>query len=242
MMLGSIPQQDVFQRVQSARTEDIAARSAIVGGCMYFCFAFIPMYLAYSASLIDPAMVAGALKEGGDTQLILPNLILSPIVPIFAQIMFFGALLSAIKSCASATLLAPSVSFSENILRPFFPGLADDKFLQMMRVVLVAFTCIVTAFALSTDASIYKMVENAYKVTLVGAFVPLVCGLYWKRATNLGGTMAVIAGLLVWIAFEVYQPEDGGLVPPQLAGLFASFLGMVVGSLAMRSSQREAAV
>jgi Na+/proline symporter len=238
MMLGSIPQQDVFQRVQSAKTEDIAARSAIVGGCMYFCFAFIPMYLAYSASLIQPETVAAALKEGGDTQLILPNLILSPIVPIFAQIMFFGALLSAIKSCASATLLAPSVSFSENILRPFFPRIGDHKFLQLMRVVLGGFTVLVTSFALSTDASIYKMVENAYKVTLVGAFVPLVMGLYWKRATNLGGTLAVIFGLTIWIAFEVFKPD--GVMPPQLAGLIAAFTGMVVGSLAWRSQQRPA--
>ncbi|QJR16791.1 sodium:solute symporter family protein [Usitatibacter palustris] len=117
MMLGSIPQQDVFQRVQSAKDENTAARSSILGGCLYFLFAFIPLFLAYSASLIDPKMVEGALKEGGDPQLVLPNLIMSPLVPIFAQIMFFGALLSAIKSCASATLLAPSVSFSENILR-----------------------------------------------------------------------------------------------------------------------------
>ncbi|QJR13004.1 Osmoregulated proline transporter OpuE [Usitatibacter rugosus] len=238
MMLGSIPQQDVFQRVQSAKSEDIAARSAIVGGIMYFCFAFIPMYLAYSASLIDPAMVSGALKEGGDAQLILPNLILSPIVPIFAQIMFFGALLSAIKSCASATLLAPSVSFSENILRPFFPNIPDHKFLQLMRVVLVGFTILVTSFAMSTDASIYKMVENAYKVTLVGAFVPLVCGLYWKRATNLGGMLAVLFGLVIWIGCEYYYKE--ATVPPQMAGLIASFAGMIIGSLAFRSLQREA--
>jgi Na+/proline symporter len=238
MMLGSIPQQDVFQRVQSAKDEDTAARSSILGGCLYFCFAFIPMFLAYSASLIDPAMVAGALKEGGDTQLILPNLILSPIVPVFAQIMFFGALLSAIKSCASATLLAPSVSFSENILRPFFPNITDHKFLQLMRVVLVGFTVLVTAFALSTEASIYKMVENAYKVTLVGAFVPLVCGLYWKRATNLGATMAIIFGLGIWLGFETLEPN--GLIPPQLAGLVAAFAGMIIGSLALRSLQREA--
>ena len=65
MMLGSIPQQDVFQRVQSAKDENTAARSSILGGCLYFCFAFIPMFLAYSASLIDPSMVEGALKEGG---------------------------------------------------------------------------------------------------------------------------------------------------------------------------------
>src|SRR5881392_3713304 len=84
MMLGSVPQQDVFQRVQSAKDEDTAANSSILGGAMYFCFAFIPMFLAYSASLIDPKMVAANLEK--DTQLILPNLILSPIVPIFAQI------------------------------------------------------------------------------------------------------------------------------------------------------------
>jgi Na+/proline symporter len=236
MMLGSIPQQDVFQRVQSAKDENTAARSSILGGCLYFGFAFIPIFLAYSASLIDPKMVEAGLK--GDTQLILPNLILSPIVPVFAQIMFFGALLSAIKSCASATLLAPSVSFSENILRPFFPNIGDHQFLRLMRIVLVGFTIVVTYIALSTEASIYKMVENAYKVTLVGAFVPLVCGLYWKRATNLGGMLATIFGLTVWIAFETFQPD--GTMPPQLAGLLASFFGMAVGSLALRGQQREA--
>ena len=236
MMLGSVPQQDVFQRVQSAKDESTAANSSILGGAMYFCFAFIPMFLAYSASLIDPKMVAANLEK--DTQLILPNLILSPIVPVFAQIMFFGALLSAIKSCASATLLAPSVSFSENILKPFLPHISDRKFLMLNRVVLVVFTILVTYVAMSTNADIYHMVENAYKVTLVGAFVPLACGVYWKRATNLGGVLSVVLGLLVWIVFEKVDPD--GILPPQLAGLIASFGGMIVGSLALRGLQREA--
>jgi Na+/proline symporter len=231
-----VPQQDVFQRVQSAKDEATAANSSILGGAMYFCFAFIPMFLAYSASLIDPKMVAANLEK--DTQLILPNLILSPIVPVFAQIMFFGALLSAIKSCASATLLAPSVSFSENILKPFLPHISDHKFLMLNRVVLVAFTILVTYVAMSTNADIYHMVENAYKVTLVGAFVPLACGVYWKRATNLGGVLSVVLGLVVWVAFEKVNPD--GTLPPQLAGLIASFGGMIVGSLALRGLQREA--
>ena len=236
MMLGSIPQQDVFQRVQSAKDENTAANSSILGGAMYFCFAFIPMFLAYSASLIDPKMVADYLEK--DTQRILPNLILSPVVPVFAQIMFFGALLSAIKSCASATLLAPSVSFSENIIKGFVPRIGDRKFLLVNRVVVVCFTILVTSFALNTESSIYKMVENAYKVTLVGAFVPLVCGLYWKRSTNLGATLAIVGGLVIWLAFEFFNPD--GVVPPQLAGLAASFGGMIVGSLALRGLQREA--
>ncbi|HUL95667.1 MAG TPA: sodium:solute symporter family protein [Usitatibacter sp.] len=236
MMLGSVPQQDVFQRVQSARDENTAANSSILGGAMYFVFAFVPMFLAYSASLVMPDMVAANLDK--DPQKILTNLILSPVVPVFAQIMFFGALLSAIKSCASATLLAPSVSFSENILKPFLPHLSDKKFLLLNRVVLVCFTIVVTYVAMSTSSDIYHMVENAYKVTLVGAFVPLLCGVYWKRATNLGGMLSVVVGLIVWIVFENVNPD--GLVPPQLAGLIASFGGMIVGSLALRTQQREA--
>ena len=227
MMLGSIPQQDVFQRVQSAKDENTAANSSILGGALYFCFAFIPMFLAYSASLIDPGMVAANLDK--DPQKILPDLILSPVVPIFAQIMFFGALLSAIKSCASATLLAPSVSFSENIVKPFLPNIGDRRFLHLMRVVLVGFTILVTFFALNSKSSIYGMVENAYKVTLVGAFVPLVFGIYWKRATNLGAILSVVVGLVTWLGAEAFDPE--GLLPPQLFGLVCSFAAMIVGSL-----------
>jgi solute:Na+ symporter, SSS family len=226
MMLGSIPQQDVFQRVSSSKNEKIAGQSSVLGGALYFLFAFIPMFLAYSATLIDPKMVEGLLEK--DSQLILPTLILQH-APVFAQVMFFGALLSAIKSCASATLLAPSVTFSENILRGFFPRITDKQFLFLMRLVLISFTVMVTAFALNSDASIYKMVENAYKVTLVAAFVPLACGLYWKHATNLGALLAIFLGLATWINLELVNPN--GFVPPQLAGFAMSLVGMVAGSI-----------
>ena len=95
---------------------------------------------------------------------------------------FFGAVLSAIMSCASATLLAPSVAFSENIVKGMVPGMSDRAFLQTMRTVLVCFTAVVLSFALSSDATIFKMVESAYKITLVSAFIPLFAGLYWPRA------------------------------------------------------------
>jgi len=227
MMLGSIPQQDVFQRVSSSRTEKIAGRASVLGGVMYFCFAFIPMFLAYSATLIDPKMVASLIDK--DPQLILPTLIMTK-VPVFAQVMFFGALLSAIKSCASATLLAPSVTFTENILKELIPKQSDRQFLFLMRAVVLVFTVIVTLFALNSQSSIYKMVENAYKVTLVAAFVPLAFGLYWKRSTRQGALTAITLGLASWILLEIAAPE--GLWPPQLVGVLASLAGMVAGSLA----------
>ncbi|MBL8637260.1 MAG: sodium:solute symporter family protein [Alphaproteobacteria bacterium] len=227
MMLGSIPQQDVFQRVQSAKTETIAKWGSVLGGSLYFIFAFVPLFLAYSATIIDPDMVAGLIDE--DPQMILPTLVLKH-APLFAQIMFFGALLSAIKSCASATLLAPSVTFTENILRPLHPQMSDKKLLLAMRYVTVIFTFLVTLYAINSDASIFKMVENAYQITLVSAFVPLVFGVYWKKATNQGALAAIFMGLSVWIGLLLFQSEDA-LLPPQFAGLLASLVGMLVGSL-----------
>ncbi len=237
MMLGSIPQQDVFQRVSSSRTEQIAGNASVLGGVLYFLFAFIPMFLAYSATLIDPEMVNSLIDS--DPQKILPTLIMTK-MPVLAQVMFFGALLSAIKSCASATLLAPSVTFTENILKGLFPNQSDRQFLFSMRVVVLVFTVIVTLFALHTEASIYKMVENAYKVTLVAAFVPLVLGLYWRRATAQGALLSIVLGVSSWIGCEIFAPE--GLFPPQLVGLLCSLGGMLAGSLLPQWRSAERAV
>jgi Na+/proline symporter len=226
MGLGSIPQQDVFQRVSAAKNEKTAALGSVLGGSIYFFFAFVPMFLGYSALLIDPNMVAALIAK--DSQLILPRLILDH-APFAVQVMFFGALLAAILSCSSATLLAPSVTFAENVLRGFLPTLSDWQFLRLLRGVVFLFAMGVLAFAMTSNSTIYGMVENAYKVTLVAAFTPLAFGLYWKRATTQGAAAAIVLGLTTWISLEVSNPE--GFFPPQFAGVLMAFCGMIVGSL-----------
>jgi Na+/proline symporter len=227
MMLGSIPQQDVFQRVTSAKTANIALWGSLLGASIYFCFTFVPMFIAYSATLIDPDLFAKLLEE--DTQLVLPTLVLQH-TPLVAQVLFFGAVLSAIMSCSSATLLAPSVTFAENVIRGFYPKMGDHHFLWVMRGTLVGFAGMVLVFALNSEASIFKMVENAYKVSLAGAFVPLVVGIFWKRATTQGALAATLGGLLSWLMVELMIGAESP-VPPQLIGLAVSCAGMVLGSL-----------
>src|SRR6185369_1925698 len=200
MMLGSIPQQDVFQRITSAKTAKIAIWGSLLGGTIYFCFTFVPMFIAYSATVVAPERFLPMLQT--DYQLVLPSLVLSH-TPLFAQVIFFGAVLAAIMSCSSATLLAPSVAFSENIVRGFFPGMGDHQFLQVMRGAIVVFASIVLGFALYSNASIFKMVENAYKITLAGAFVPLFFGAFWKRATTQGALAAIFGGLCAWLLVEL---------------------------------------
>lgn len=225
MGLGSIPQQDVFQRVNSSKNETVAIWGTTLGGISYFFFAAVPLFLAYTAKMIDPGMVDKLMDV--DSQLILPTLIVNH-MPFFIQVVFFGALISVIMSTASGTLLAPSVTFTENVLKGFAPHMTDRQFLWATRLTVFAFAVIVTYYAIATDASIHSMVENAYRITLAGAFVPLAAGLFWKKASNLGAGLAISFGLITWIILEITDVQDP--VPPQLLGVIASAIGMIIGS------------
>ena len=227
MMFGSIPQQDVFQRVMSAKDSKTARNGAVIGGLGYLAFAFVPMFVVAASLLIMPEKSEELLNS--DPQKVLPTMILNH-MPFFAQVLFFGALVSAIKSCSSATLLAPSTSFVENILRHLWPSLDDRHMLTAMRITIFVFTALVLTYAiLMHGTSIYELVSAAYQVTLVGSFVPLAFGLYWPKATTQGAILSIIFGVGLWLILTF--TFLGEFFPSQLAGLLASMMGMVLGSL-----------
>ncbi len=230
MMFGSIPQQDVFQRVMSAKDAPTARTGAVIGGVSYILFAFVPMFIVAAAVVV---MGSQALEIAqNDYQRLLPTFVMTK-MPLVMQILFFGALLSAIKSTSSATLLAPSTSFVENILKNIRPGMTDRQQLLAMRITIVIFATLVLLYAIAMEGtSIYELVSSAYQVPLVGAFVPLVMGLYWKRATTQGAILSIAGGLLTWVLFFEQITGWGVHFPGQLAGLIMAFVGMVVGSLA----------
>ena len=228
IMFGSIPQQDVFQRVMSANSLNAATKGPIIGGICYILFAFVPMFLVVSALIIMPEQAAQLIEE--DPQKVLPTLVMTQ-MPFIMQVLFFGALLSAIKSCASATLLAPSVTFTENIWRQFFPHQGDKQSLLAMRVTVLVFSALVLLYAIQMQgSSIYEMVSGAYQVTLVGAFIPLLFGLYWAKATTQGAILSIVFGLSTWLL--LLMTPAGEEFPAQLAGVLASLAGMLIGSLA----------
>lgn len=226
MALGSIPQQDVFQRVNASKNEKVAVWATTLGGLSYLIFASVPLFLVFAASIVDPEMTA--LLMARDSQLVLPTYVLN-YMPFWLQAVFFGALLSVIMSTASGTLLAPSVTFTENILKNFMPGMTDRQLLKATRYTVAVFTVLVVFNAVLSNGNIHGMVENAYRITLAGVFVPLAAGLFWRRASNHGAAWSMVLGLGSWLLLEVFVPEVA--FEPQLVGFLFSLLGMVVGSL-----------
>ena len=65
---GSIASQDIFQRINSARSNSAAFYSTIFGAILYLIFSMLPLYLITATKLIDPSLMQG------DLQLALPRL------------------------------------------------------------------------------------------------------------------------------------------------------------------------
>src|SRR6266446_1150712 len=229
LAIGSIPQQDIFQRVTSAKNERTAIAGSLLGGVVYFAFVFVPIYIVCAGLLVDPSL--GALlsaQDARETQRLLPEFILGH-TPMWIQVLFFGALLSAILSTASGAIIAPTSLCTENIIRPLYPNMSDSQFLLTLRVVLVSFTFAALVFALRSKQTMYDMVQNAYTVTLVAALVPLAAGIFWKRANNTGAILSAVFGLVAWL-IAAFIAADAA-VPPTLVGLAFSILGMVLGAI-----------
>jgi len=228
LAIGSIPQQDIFQRVTSAKNEKTAILGTLLGGAVYFTFAFVPIYIVYAGLMIDPSLCKLlSAEDAREMQQILPSFILGQ-TPMCVQVLFFGALLSAILSTASGAIIAPTSLVTENIIKPRYPQMSDRQFLLTLRLVLVSFTLAALLFALNSKKTMYDMVQSAYTVTLVSAFVPLAAGIFWKRANNTGAVLSAVFGLVAWLAADMLAGD--ATVPPPLVGLVASVFGMVMGS------------
>lgn len=203
----------------SSKSEKVAVQSTYLAGLFYVSFGLLPLFIALGAKVLYPELYLE------NKQMLLPSMVLQHGgLPV--QIVFFGALISAIMSTTSSGLLAPAAIISENLIRPYFgKKLQDRHFLWILRinVVLVAMIAILMA---SWKSNIYELVAGASILMLVSLFVPLTAGLYWKKASRMGALMAMVFGMIVYLAAENYLWAENN----HLIGLLASAVSMLIGS------------
>jgi solute:Na+ symporter, SSS family len=216
--LGSIPQQDVFQRLMSGKSVRVAVASSFVGAGMYLVVALLPLLVALCGRLLYPELLTA------DAQQFLPSLIMAHASPLI-QVLFFGALLSAILSTASGAILAPATVIAENLVKPLRPEIDDAALLRIMRLSVVGVALVSAAMAMF-QSNIYELVSQSSALSLVSLFVPLTAGLYWRRANAWGAQLSMVFGLAVWLVFEVAGESTNGIV----WGLAASIGGMLLGT------------
>lgn len=227
--LGSIPQQDIFQRVMAARTETVSVRASYVAAGLYLTVAMLPLFIALSARLLHPDLPR-------DNQLIIPNMVMRHgSLPL--QVLFFGAVTSAILSVSSGAILAPATVFGENVVKFFRPDLSDAQLLRTIRWTVVVISVICVWMSTTRDTNIFDLVGESSAFSLVSLFVPLTAGIYWKRANLTGCLWSMAVGFGTWLGCIWLHTA----VSPMLWGLLASTLGMVAGSMLSQNTAAQSA-
>lgn len=222
--LGSLPSQDVFQRVMSSGSEKIAVRSCFIAAGLYLTIAMLPLFISLCTKHLYPQTTTA------DAQLALPNMVLTHAsMPI--QVLFFGSLLSAIMSTTSSAILAPAAIFSENLIKPLAQGkLSDRRLLFITKLCVLGFAGVATVMA-CIRTNIYELVGESSILSLVSLLAPLALGLYWKKATGTGALLAMVLGTLTLAIFAQYDTGWPAMIPATMV----SFVAMILGSLLSKS-------
>jgi SSS family solute:Na+ symporter len=216
--LGSLPAQDLFQRIMAPRTWRMARWSSITAGILYMVIGLLPVLLGIMGRISFPE-----LREG---ESILIDLALKYLpLPLIA--LMVGALLSAIMSSVDSALLAPAGIIGHNIVPYFKLDINESMQLQWCKrsIPIVGILSLVMALYFQ---NVYTLCTQSWGILLVGVVAPMVAGVYWKKANTSGAVAGAVAGTLSWILFEIFLPEG---YPCQLFGLFISASVLVFVSL-----------
>ncbi|MDA1053403.1 MAG: sodium:solute symporter family protein [Planctomycetota bacterium] len=181
--LGNVPGQDLMQRIFAARSDRVATQACLIAGGMYLAFGTLPLLLALSAGLLLPESTE---------QAILPALAHAFLTPTLAVI-FLLAVLSAILSTIDSAILSPASVLAQNVMSRWGEG--DVLKRSRYAVVVVASLSLLVAYC-GEDA--YSLLEEAYLLTMVGLFVPLMLGLYSSPTKPAAGIASMCAGTAVW--------------------------------------------
>ena len=217
---GLLIGQDIWQRVFTARSPGVA-RWAGVGAGLYC--------LAYG--------VAGALI-GTAAQVIVPGLaerddafaaIVSEAMPPVAAGLVLAAALAAVMSTSSGALLATATVFNQDLMARFRRAPAAEDELSGNRWAVAGFGVIMIVIS-SLLQDVVAALTLAYGILVGGLLVPILGGLFWRRATRAGalaamgvGTVATLGTMLV--LGDLYANE------PVFAGIGSGLVVFVVVSL-----------
>lgn len=222
--LGSIPSQDIFQRAMSAKNADTASRSSILGGILYLFIAMLPLYIILAGRSIYPDTI-----NGDSIQQALPTIVMNH-SPVLVQILFLGALLSAIMSTTSAAILAPASVLSENLLKPLLKDKFTDKqFLILLRLCVVVIALVATLMG-KFRTNIYELVGESSALTLVSLFIPMCAAIYHKNTSKGAAIWSMLTGMAVWMICTIMETDT----PAALAGLVASLSAYILAHLALK--------
>jgi Na+/proline symporter len=168
-------------------------------------------------------------------------LVAKAMLPPFIGTLMLAAITSAMMSTVDSLLLVAGSALSEDIYQTFFsPNSTQKQKLKIARIGIFIVGVIPLILVLSGvgKGELIQLIVLLFTALMASSFfMPVIGGLYWKRATKEGAIAAMIGGLLMTAIWKLFGST--GLDPVLPGFLFSGFL-LVVVSLATAPPPEQA--
>ncbi len=193
--LGSTVSPDLAQRSFTAESASVARKSFLIAMVLFAFLELGVLLIGYSGSvLVEKGLIDGTLILD-DPELLMPILI-KTLMPTFAAVMFFGAVIAGVMGASDSALIAISGIVSKNIYKDIFRPEASDA--AVIKVTRVSVVCIaIFAGLLATGyPHVLELSLYAFDLMLACLVAPFIFGLYFKSANVVGAVAAMVVGFL----------------------------------------------
>ncbi len=195
LLLGGIPWNCYFQRVLSCETPARAASHSILAGVLTIVLTLPPLLLGMAAA-VYPWGAAEATQLRAEPDLALP-LVLRHLTPYLISILGLAAIVGAVTSSFSASILSAGSMFSWNVYRPLLAprvSVAGMKIAIRSSIILLGAGAAVLALRGRTVQDLWFFTSDLVFVLL---FPQLVMALFDPRANRTGSVVAFAASVVL---------------------------------------------
>jgi SSS family solute:Na+ symporter len=221
----------LLQKVYGARDDRAVRRGVTANAIVLLLFAFIPVTLGMAAHALHPGLP--------NRDLALPTLLVNDLPPLIGSL-GLAAVFSAELSAADAILFMLATSLSQDLYRRFLrPNAEDGQVLKIARRAAVTGGVIGVGLAIIVP-SVIDALSVFYSLITVSLFVPVMAGLYLRKAGTPDALAAIGTGTAALVAVQLETGGRGlGPFSPVLVGLLAASLAGAL-SLTLRPHRADA--
>jgi SSS family transporter len=182
--------------------------------------------LGYIGVAAAALVIAPKLQKIDTTYIVVMNELFPPLIRGFAV----AGILAAIMSTTDAMLLASGAEFSNNIYKKFFkPDATEGQTIKVAQTIMVIIGILTIVLAIYETKTIGMIVGLLVEGTGSAFVVPLIAGIWWKRANKVGGFLSCVGGFVVFVF--IYYMKVVPMFAEILIALPVSIVLMILGSL-----------
>lgn len=152
--------------------------------------------------------------------------------------LFIASILACVMSTADSFLIMAGTTVATDIVRKIWPDMKEQKILMVSRITTFTIGILGIVFALR-GGSVFRIFQTGASAYGAAIFIPLVCGIFWKKANNLAINIGMILGCVVTLVWNLSGLSTATGFGGVIIGVILCFLS-VFGLTAILPKKQEA--